>query len=298
MYTHFYGFSEEPFRDSPDPRFLFLTPSHQQALGYLIRGIEEKSGWVMLTGEPGTGKTILIHHLLESLKGRSGLKSAIIFQPRNSLEDILKEILLALDLPQKSPPGIPISEHFSRFLEPILSCGDSLVIFLDEAQGFSVEVLEKISNFFGNGHPNPGQFQIIVSGQPLLEEKLQSSVLHHLNQRIKFRCLIKPLTSEESQRYIAHRLQVAAGDPGIINPEALRLITHNGEGIPRTISVICDNTFRIGHQLSEAPISANIVRKALREMYSETKEPGFSEKPTKVKSFFRKIVSCVLRSPS
>ena len=290
MYTHFYSFSEEPFRDSPDPRFLFLTPSHQRTLGSLIQGIEEKSGWLILTGEPGTGKTVLIHHLLEFLKGKPGIKSAFIFQTRNSLEDLLKEILSELNLPPGPPTGVPITEHFKRSIAQTLSPVETFVIFLDEAQDFSVEMLEKISNFFDDEYQHPGQLQIILSGQSQLEEKLRSRVLHHLNQRIRIRCLIKPLTAQESQRYIDHRLHLVAGNPDIISPEALRLIIRYGEGIPRTINIICDNALRIGHQLSESNISAEIVTKALRETYIQTSESRFPGKPAKAKSLFKKTI--------
>ena len=290
MYTHFYGFSEEPFRDTPDPRFLFSIPGHQRTLGCLTRGIEEKSGWVLLAGEPGSGKTILIHHLLQTLKGRPGVKTVFIFQTRISFEDLLKEILAELNLPPVSSTGAPIAEHFTRSASQVLSPEDTLVLFLDEAQDFSIEVLGKISNFFHHEYLRPEQVQIILSGQPLLEEKLQCQALSHLNQRIKFRCPIKPFSAQESQRYIDHRLHLVGGNPDIITPEALNLIIRYGEGIPRTINILCDNALRIGHQISEPNISAKIVRKALQEMYIQTGRPRLSWKPPKAKSLFKKIL--------
>jgi general secretion pathway protein A len=259
-------------------------------LGCLIQAIEEKSGWLVLTGEPGTGKTVLIHHLLESLKGRPDLKAACIFQTRNSLEDLLREILSEFRLLPGSSTGVPFPEHFNRSMAQVLSPEDPFVLFLDEAQNFSVAVLEKIFNFFGNEFPYPKQLQIVLSGQSLLEETLRSRILNPLNQRIRFRCLITPLSAQEVQRYLDHRLHLVAGNPDIISPEALRLIIRYGEGIPRTINIICDNALRIGHQLSVSNISAEVVRKALREMYIQTSEPRFFGKTAKAKSLFKKTV--------
>ncbi len=290
MYTHFYGFSEEPFRDTPDPRFLFSIPGHQRALGCLTQGIEEKSGWVLLAGEPGSGKTILIHHLLQTLKGRPGVKTVFIFQTRISFEDLLKEILAELNLPPVSPTGAPIAEHFTRSLSQVLSPEDTLVLFLDEAQGFSVEVLEKISHFFCQEYQRPEQVQILLSGQPLLEEKLHSQALRHLNQRIKVRCPIKPFSPPESQRYIDHRLHLVGGSSDLFTPEALNRVIRYGEGIPRTLNIICDNSLRIGHQISETKISAEIVRKALQEMYVQTGRRRASWEPTRKRSVFNKIL--------
>ena len=288
MYTYFYGFSEEPFRDTPDPRFLFSIPGHQHTLGCLTQGIDEKSGWVILVGEPGIGKTILIHHLRDSLKGKPGVKTVFIFQTRISFPDLLREILSELNLPPVSPTGAPITEHFTKSVSQVLSPEDTLVLFLDEAQDLSVGVLEKISHFFRQEYQRPEQVQIILSGQPLLEEKLQAQALHHLNQQIKFRCPIKPFSAQESQRYIDHRLHLVGGNPDIIAPEALNLIIRYGEGIPRTINILCDNALRIGHQISEPIISAKVVRKTLREMCIQTGRPLLSWKPLKAKSLFKK----------
>jgi general secretion pathway protein A len=291
MYTHFYGFSEEPFRDTPDPRFLFSIPGHQRTLGCLTQGIEEKSGWVLLSGEPGSGKTILIHHLLQTLKGRPGVKTVFIFQTRISFEDLLKEILAELNLLPVSPTGgAPIAEHFTRSVSQVLSPEDTLVLFLDEAQDFSVAVLERISHFFCQEYQRPEQVQIILSGQPLLEEKLQSQALHHLNQRIKVRCPIKPFSPQESQRYIEHRLHLVGGSSDLFTPEALNRVIRYGEGIPRTLNIICDNSLRIGHQISETKISVEIVRKALQEMCLQTGRRRASWETTKKRSVFKKIL--------
>lgn len=267
MYTHFYGFSEEPFRDTPDLRFLFAGSDRQRAIGSLIQGIEEKSGWTTLIGDPGSGKTILIHYLLESLKAKDAVKTAFIFQARISFEDLLRKILIELNLPLLSASGTEFAEHFLRSVLQILTPENTLIVFLDEAQDFDVEVLGKIADFFGNDFQRPEQIHIIFSGQPLLAEKLRAEALHRLTQRIAFRCFLRPFTAPESRQYLDHRLRIAGGNSDRITPEALNLIIRHGEGIPRTINILCDNAFRIAHRFSEPNISAKIVRKALGEMY-------------------------------
>jgi general secretion pathway protein A len=288
MYTHFYGFSEEPFRDTPDPRFLFAVPGNEHALNCLTQGIQDRKGWIHLSGEPGSGKTVLIRHLLQVLQGKLGVKTVYIFQTRISFEDLLKEILSQLNLPPVPPAGVSIAGHFSLSVSPFLNPRETLVLFFDEAQDFSLEALEKISLFFGKEYPHPEQVQIILSGQAPLEEKLNSQELRFLQQRIKARCRIRPLADQEARRYIEHRLHLAGGKPEIFTPEALNLIVRYGEGIPRTLSIIGDNALRIGHQISEPTISASVVRKALKEMYIHTGRDGVAREPGTRTPFFRK----------
>jgi general secretion pathway protein A len=274
MYTHFYGFSEEPFRDTPDPRFLFAVPGHERALNCLRQGIEEKNGWILLSGEPGSGKTILIRHLLSGLHGKPGFKGVYIFQTRISFEDLLKEILSELGLHPEPPEGKSIGEHFSRSVSPILSSAGTLALFLDEAQDLNVEVLERLYRYFSREYPRPDQIRIIFSGQPPLAEKLDSQELRSLRQQIRFQCLLKPLAGAEARRYLDHRLHLAGGKADVFTPEALDLVIRYGEGIPRTLNIIGDNALRIGHQISAPKISAEIVRKALKAMYIPTARKG------------------------
>ena len=278
MYNSFYGFSEDPFRDTPDPRFLFTFPGQESALSCLLQGIEEKKGWILLSGEPGSGKTILIRHLLPYLQEKPGFKTVYIFQTRISFEDLLREILSELNLPPAPPGGGLIAEHFSRCVSSSLSADETLALFLDEAQDLSIEVLEKIHRFFGKDYPHPERIQIIFSGQTPLEEKLDSPPLRPLRQRIGCRCALKPLGGPDARRYIDHRVHRAGGKADIFSPEALDLILSRGEGIPRILNIICDNALRIGHQISEPRISANIVRKALKEMYLQADQRGATRK--------------------
>jgi general secretion pathway protein A len=267
MYTHFYGFSEEPFRDVPDPNFLFLVPGHERTLNCLIQGIEKKSGWLLLSGDVGSGKTLFIHHLLDSYKEKPQVKTAFVFQPRVSFEDLLKEILAKLHLPSDPSSGVSLTRHFQNCLARNFTREETLLLFFDEAQDFSVEMLENIYRFFAVEVKGPCALQLVFSGQSDIEDKLQSQPLRLLDQKITVRCQVKSLTRAESQRYLDHRLRLVGANSAVFAPEALTLITKNGEGIPRALNNICDNSFRIGHRLSEAKISADIVRKALGEMF-------------------------------
>ena len=290
MYTHFYGFSEEPFRDTPDPRFLFAVPGHERALNCLRQGIEENNGWVLLSGEAGSGKTILIRSLLPHLQEKPGVKTVNIFQTRISFEDLLKEILSELNLPPPPSSGDSVGEHFSRSVSQSLSPAGTLVLFLDEAQDLSVEVLERLSRFFCREYPHPEQVQMILSGQPPLDEKLDSQELRLFRQRIRFQCQIKSFAAAEARRYVDHRLHLAGGKADIFAPEALDLIIRYAEGIPRTLNIICDNALRIGHQISEPRISAEIVRKALQEMYIHPGRGGISGEAAILNPPFKKIL--------
>jgi general secretion pathway protein A len=269
MYTHFYGFSEEPFVDAPDPKFLFLNPGHKQVFNHLVQGIEGEKGWILLLGDAGSGKTLFIHQLLNFLKKKRNIRTAFIFHPQISFEDFLKEVLWDLDLPSAPPDGISLTDHFKQSLQRQFPPHTDLVILIDEAQSFKIGVLEEICRFFNHEPKDLPAIQLVLAAQPAMEEKLQSQELRDLSRKIQVRCQIALLTAKESQRYIDHRLHLVGGRPEVFAPEALVLILRHAAGVPRTINLICDNSLRIGHQINEPQITAAIVEKALREMYSE-----------------------------
>ncbi len=290
MYTHFYEFSEEPFGDAPDPKFLFLTPGHQKVVKCLIQGIEGKKSWILLLGDAGTGKTLFIHHMLNLLKEKQNIKAAFIFQSHIQIEDFMKAVLSALNWPSTPPNGISMAEHFNQSLKTQLSPEDRLVIFIDEAQGFAVKVLEEIGKFFTQDSKDFPAMQIVLAGQPSLEEKLKSQELGGLNRKIEVRCQIPPLTAKESERYIDHRLHLVGGKSEIFAPDALTLIVRNSDGVPRRLNMICDNSLRIGHQISQPVITASTVQKALKEMYFEKKRPSLPFKGKRESSIARKLL--------
>ncbi len=290
MYTHFYEFFEEPFGDAPDPKFLFLPPGHQQVVNCVMQGIEGKKNWILLLGDAGTGKTLFIHHMLNLLKEKPDLKAAFIFQSHIQFEDFIKEVLSALNWPSAPPNGVPVADHFKQYLKSQLSPGGRLVIFIDEAQGFAVKVLKEIEKFFTQDPKDFPAIQIVLAGQPSLGEKLKSQELWSLSRKIEVRCAITSLTAKESERYIDHRLHLAGGKSEIFAPEALALIVRNADGVPRILNLICDNSLRIGHQVSQSIITASTVQKALKGMYFEKARPSLPFKGKQESPIARKVL--------
>jgi general secretion pathway protein A len=274
VYTQFYGFSEGPFNDTPDPKFLFLAESHQTALDSLLFGINQGRGFISLLGEAGTGKTILIYQLLNRFEEQ--VKTVFIFHPQITFEDLLKKIMLELNLSVSEPNQASLLLQFSDFLIQSSDHNERIVIFIDEAQNLRSEVLDQLQALSSLETSRSNVLQLVLVGQPELEIKLNARGLRQLNQKIKIRCQIKPLTEEESFKYIDHRLKlVGSSGPEVFTPEALSLICRNAAGIPRSINLICDNALRIGFQLSDKKIDVSIVRMVFQRMYIQERPATF-----------------------
>ncbi len=275
MYTQFYSFSEEPFKDTPDPRFLFLTESHKKALDSMVYGINNKKGLILISGEVGTGKTILIHQLLNGLDKM--IKTVFIYHPKITFEDLLKTILLELNIPLAGQNKTSLIHQFNDYLTQRFAHNENIVIFIDEAQSLRKDVLEELSALANLEISDSNLLQIVFVGQPEFEFKLNSQELNQLSQRIKIRCQIRPLTKKEARDYIDHRLNlVGSCSAKVFTPEAVSLICRRAAGIPRTLNLICDSALRIGCQFSEKKIDVPIVKKALDEMFiQELKIPWF-----------------------
>ena len=265
MYTHFYGFSEKPFNVTPDPRFLFLTESHQEALSSMIYGIKERRGFISVSGEVGTGKTTLIHHLLDTLDRK--VKAVFLYETQITFEQLLKEVLLELELPAGDGDKPSLIRQLNHYLIQILARDETLAILIDEAQNLSKEVMEELRMLSNLETSSSKLLQIVFVGQPELESKLNSKDLRQLKQRIGIRRQVRPLTGEESTKYIAHRLNlVGSSTSGVFTPEAVSLICQYARGIPRTINILCDNAFLIGYGLSREKIDAAIIHEVIRDM--------------------------------
>jgi general secretion pathway protein A len=259
MYNEFYGFSEAPFNVTPDPKFLFLTPDHQEALAAMIYGIRERKGFISVTGEVGTGKTTLIYTLLKQIEER--VKAVFIFHTNITFEQLLRNILLELDL--------PIVEKGKTALLRLLNVtrDENLVLIIDEAQNLSKDVMEGLRMLSNLETPKSKLLQIILVGQPELEVKLDSEDLRQLKQRVEIRRRIRPLSHEECGKYIEHRLNlVGSSSRKLFTQEALSLISDHSRGIPRTINIICDNSLVIGYGLTQKVIDGKIIHEVLRDM--------------------------------
>jgi general secretion pathway protein A len=261
MYTDFYGLRELPFSLTPDPRFLYFTPSHKEVLANLRYGITNGKGLIVVTGEVGTGKTTIVRWMLEHFD-RTVLV-AYIFNPRLTVNEFYQHVAQLLNIQNWSTKSDLMLE-LGRTLEARSARGLRTVLIIDEAQGLAPFVLEEI-RLLMNFESNTAKFlQIILTGQPELREVLNSQELRQLKQRIALRSEIQPLPNvTETENYILERLRVAgAKEPNIFSPEAMDFIFRCSEGIPRQVNNLCDNAMLLGYG-AELPI---IGRKVIEEV--------------------------------
>jgi len=247
-----------PFALTPDPRFIYFTPSHTEVMANLHYGIEAGKGLVVVTGEVGTGKTTILRWMMERLD-RTVLV-AYVFNPRLSVPEFYQHVATLLDV-QKWETKSDLLLELGRALESRHARGLRTVLIVDEAQGLSPHVLEEIrllSNFESN---TAKQLQIVLTGQPELREVLNNPDLRQLKQRIALRCVIKPLPNvEETDRYITSRLLVAGAErTDIFTPEAVDYIFRCSDGIPRNINNLCDNALLAGYASGETTIGRSTI---------------------------------------
>lgn len=258
MYAEFYGLKELPFALTPDPRFIYFTPSHTEVMANLHYGIESGKGLVVVTGEVGTGKTTILRWIMQRLD-RTVLV-AYIFNPRLSVSEFYQHVAALLDV-QKWETKSELLMELGRTLESRHSRGLRTVLIIDEAQGLSPHVLEEIRLLSNFESDSAKQLQIVLTGQPELRAVLNDPDLRQLKQRIALRCVIKPLPNvEETERYITSRLLVAGADQSaIFSPSAIDYIFRCSEGIPRTINNLCDNALLAGFAAGKVTIGPAII---------------------------------------
>jgi general secretion pathway protein A len=254
VYAEFYGLRELPFALTPDPRFIYFTPSHTEVMANLHYGIESGKGLIVVTGEVGTGKTTILRWMMQRLD-RTVLV-AYIFNPRLSVQEFYQHVAALLDV-QKWQTKSELLVELGRALESRHSRGLRTVLIIDEAQGLSTHVLEEIRLLSNFESDTAKQLQIVLTGQPELREILNRAELRQLKQRIALRCVIKPLPNvEETDRYITSRLLVAGAErTDVFSPGAIDYVFRCSEGIPRNINNLCDNALLTGYAASETTIS-------------------------------------------
>lgn len=264
MYAKFYGLSESAFALTPDPRYLFLSEPHKEALASATYGVQERKGFVLILGEVGTGKTTLIRHLL----GRFGpdIKTVFVFNPAVSFLELLQIILRDLELPCPSLRRVEMLDALNDFLLKESAAGRYVVLIIDEAQHLSPAVLEEIRLLSNLETAHGKLIQILLVGQPELGEKLGRPELRQLRQRIGLVAELQPLSYKETVQYVAHRLEVA-GRTGqrIFTYGALRTIYRASGGIPRLINVICDKALLLGYGADARAIGRRLVKQVLKD---------------------------------
>ncbi len=265
MYNQFYGFGEAPFNITPDPRFLFMSDRHREAFNHVLFGIRERKGFIQLTGEVGAGKTTVCRAILEELGPT--VKTALILNPVLTSNQLLKTILRELGLEPPRADRVAQLEILNRFLLDQLAQGNDVVLLIDEAQDLELELLEQIRLLSNLETDQRKLLQIVLVGQPELRDKLDDRRLRQLRQRITVRYHLAPLSRQETERYILHRLHVAGGN-GVpsFNSWAYRSIHRYSGGVPRLINAVCDKALLCGYVTGAERLTLGHVRRAIREL--------------------------------
>jgi general secretion pathway protein A len=265
VYTAFYGLKEKPFALVPDPRFLYLGSSHREALAHLLYGIEEGEGFIEVVGQVGTGKTTLCRTLLDRV-GRD-VEIAFIFDPSHNEQELLRAVHREFGLDPGTRGNSELRAEFNDFLLRKKASGSRCILVIDEAQNLTPPVLEQIRLLSNLETQREKLIQIVLIGQPELEEMLARTDLRQLRQRITVRWDLKPFNRKESDEYIEHRLHIAGyrGEP-LFSGAALRALFKYSGGIPRLINSLADRALLTGYTEGELEISAAMVRNAAREL--------------------------------
>src|SRR6202166_811018 len=265
MYKEFFGLRANPFNVNPDPRYLFLTRHTEEALACLTYGIQSRKGFVLLTGEVGTGKTTLINKLLEWLRAQQ-VPTAFIFNSRMDVPQFLDYMMADFGLPSETSSKSQILMRLDNWLLERYRAGETAVLIVDEAQNLSDEVLEEIRLMTNLETFTEKLLQIVVVGQPELEQKLKQPNLRQLRQRLTLRAKTHPLTLEETKAYVAQRLRIAGsnGQP-VFEPEALAVIHRYSSGIPRVVNLICEHCLVSAFVDHQKVILSSVVEAVARD---------------------------------
>src|ERR1700758_954008 len=274
MYLKFFGLNEKPFAITPDPRYLYQSQRHVEALAHLMYGINEAGGFVQLTGEVGTGKTTVTRSLLAQTPKNAEI--ALILNPRMTAPEFLLTICeeLGIGVPDSATDSLKdLVDILSGYLLRAHAGGRRVVVVVDEAQNLAPTVLEPV-RLLTNLETNTRKLlQIILIGQPELRELLARNELRQLAQRITGRYHLNPLSREESSAYVLHRLRVAGATTDILSPRALAEVFRLSGGVPRVINVICDRALLGAYSLDRHRVTGTLVRLAAAEVFGRSIAP-------------------------
>ena len=265
MYTKFFGFLEKPFEITPDPRFLYLSDHHKEALAHLIYAAREGKGFTVISGEVGTGKTLMGHTLISRLDGN--IKTIYLFNPNLSPLDFLQTLCENLGIKsQEKSRGQYIAQLHSYLLE-VNARGEKVLLVIDEAQCLSPALLEEIRLLTNLETDKSKLLLIVLLGQPELNDLLDRHEFRQLKQRVSLRYHIQTLDKEDIKRYIEKRLTVAGAQSlNIFSPRAVKKIFSYSKGTPRLINIICDNALLTGFATDQKIIRTKIVREVIKRL--------------------------------
>jgi general secretion pathway protein A len=266
VYQTFFGFREKPFNLTPDPKFLYLNASYREALAALHYGVTERKGFVSLIGEAGTGKTTLLRRLLSELP--RDVRSVLVINPAIGFEDMLRFILT--DLGHPPAPGankLDMLEALNVELLDTLARGGNVVVLIDEAQDLTIPVLEELRLLSNLETAKEKILQLVIAGQPELDDLLARREIRQLRQRISVRARLRPLARSEVKAYMAARIAAAGGDVrGLFTPAALYRLWSFSRGVPRLINAACDNALITAYAAGRRTIGWRDVGEAMRDL--------------------------------
>jgi len=276
MYLKFFGLAEKPFELTPNPKFLFQTPGHREALAQLIYGVQEQKGFMLMTGEVGTGKTTLLRTLVNRLNGRS--ECAFVMNSTMPFDELLEYALADFGV---TGPGASRAQRLmalNRFLIAQHREERKSILIIDEAQNLEIDTLEQI-RLLSNFETGSGKLlQIILAGQPELHTKLHLPQLRQLKQRIGLRCRLQPMADDEVEQYIVNHFRVAGGHARHpFTPAAIRRIAQYSDGIPRVVNMLCDHCLLIGYANQTRQIDADTVRRTIQYLEDGASSRGWKQ---------------------
>jgi general secretion pathway protein A len=270
MYTTFYNLREKPFEITPDPRFLYLGENHKEALAHLIYAVRERRGFTVITGEVGTGKTTLVQTLLSKLDGTT--RTAYLFNPRLGPTDFLHYICEDLGVKGSNQSKGEYLSGLHRFLLDCYTRNENVVLIIDEAQNLDTDLLEEVRLLTNLETAKNKLLQVVLIGQPELNDILNEVKCRQLKQRVSLRYHIKPLDRDEMREYIKLRLKRAGAiDSNLFTPKALARIYKYSKGIPRSINIVCDNALLSGYTTDQKVIGDRIVSEIIRGLEGPVK---------------------------
>jgi general secretion pathway protein A len=268
MYLDFYGFLKRPFHITPDPEFLYLSPSHKEALGVILYGVENGAGFMMISGAVGLGKTTILRSAMQRFD-RERIKTVLVFNPCVSYRELLRVICEELGLEFSDVEDqFQLIQRLHLALIAEYKQGNTVVLVIDEAQNMPVETLENLRMLSNLETSKDKLLQVILIGQqPELGNLLNSTALRQLKQRVAHRATLVNLTYQESIEYIHHRLRLASGRKQCpFTKSAIKTIARHCAGVPRCINIICDNALVTGYGSGQNPIKPKLVREVIHDL--------------------------------
>jgi len=271
MYETYYGLKENPFNVTPNPAYIYLGENHKEALAQLLYGVREKKGFIVITGEVGTGKTTLIHYLLDKMDGNSHTKTAFLFNPKLTVNDFIQYILKDLGVRVQGETKGEYLHNLHRYLLNAYRKDERVVLIVDEAHGLSPELLEEIRLLSNLETARSKLLQIVLVGQPELDRTLSREEFRQLRQRINLRYHLPPLSEKETKEYIEKRLRIAGAQNPLFTGKAIKEIYMKSGGIPRLINILCDNALLNGYALDQKIVDARSVKEIAKDLKLEKK---------------------------